>query len=196
MLHTLKSKLAALRAAPVPVNDLLATVDDVREQIAILRVERDRVARAPRPASEIMTALDDHLDQIATDAVDGLRLGSLLRRDQPVALALPYRLDPETRAIDSTGAVKSLLGLMVAANRQSFREIVQGQIEDLTRDRPGMSDAELHARLAEIDAELLAAELSEESSIRALEASGINVQRRGDADPRAALAADSALPPM
>jgi hypothetical protein len=194
MLGSIKSKLAALRAAPVPVNSLLEQVDDMREQVATLRAERDRTARAPRPASEILTALDDWLDSAATSAVDSLQLGSLLRRDRTVGLSLPYRIDPETRVVDGTGTSQTLFGLLIAVNRQAFRSIIEGQLSDLARGTPGISDDEIHARLAELDAELLAAELSEEAAIRALEMSGISVQRRPDADPRATLAADAALP--
>jgi hypothetical protein len=159
-----------------------------------LKSERDSVIRAPRPAAEIMTALDTWMDQAATGAVDGLRLGALLRRDHPVELTLPFRLDAETRAVDGAAATKAVLGLLIATSRPAIRHVIQGQIEDLTKARPGMSDAELAARLAELDREIVDAELAEESAIRSLEVAGVTVLRRPDADPRAVLAADGALP--
>lgn len=194
MLGSIKNRLASMRAAPVPVNDLLTSVDDHREVIASLKAERDRVARSPRPAAEIMTALDAWLDQAATDAVDSMRLGALLRRDRPIALDLPTYRDPVAGQLDVTPSTKALLGLLVAVNRQAFREIVKGQVEDLTRDRPGLTDEALSARLAEIDAEILAAEMAEESAIRSLAVAGVAVQRRADASPLAVLAHASALP--
>jgi len=56
------------------------------------------------------------------------------------------------------------------------------------------SVAKKRADLAALDADLLAAEMAEESLIRSAEASGIEITRRRDADPRAVLAADAALP--
>lgn len=196
MLNAVKNKLAALRAAPTDINALLEKIDDVRETIATLRTERDRVARAPRPASEILSLLDDHLDRLATDGIDALRLGRLTRRDEPVSLVLPHHIDKTTASVDASPATRALLGIIIATNRQAFREIVKGQVEDLTRDRPGMSDDELSAKLAALDAEILSAELSEEAAIRSLEVSGVNILRRSDADVRAVLADDSAVPPV
>lgn len=158
----LKSKLAALRAAPTDINAALERVDDCREAVATLKSERDSVIRAPRPAAEIMTALDTWMDQAATGAVDGLRLGALLRRDRPVALDLPTYFSQQTGQLDVTPSTKALLGLLIAVNRQAFRQIIEGQLEDLTKGRPGMSDAELSAKLAELDREILAAEMAEE----------------------------------
>ncbi|TGQ94637.1 hypothetical protein EN851_03535 [Mesorhizobium sp. M8A.F.Ca.ET.208.01.1.1] len=55
--------------------------------------------------------------------------------------------------------------------------------------------AEAHKQmLAKLDAELLELEMAEEALLRAAEAAGIEILRRIDADPRAVLAADSALP--
>jgi len=56
-----------------------------------------------------------------------------------------------------------------------------------------MDRATQETELARIDAELLDAELAEEGVIRDLEASGFDMLRRPDADPRALLAADEVL---
>jgi hypothetical protein len=189
----LKSKLAAMRAAPTPINSLLEAIDDHREVIASLRAEREKVSRAPRPAAEILDALDAHLDKLATDAVDGLNLNSMTNRANPLALRLPFRTDRERATIDSSAACSVLLGLIIATSRPAIRSIIQGQLQDLTRGKEGMSDEALTARLAEIDREILSAELAEESAIRSLEVAGVTVLRRPDLDPRAALADDSAL---
>lgn len=194
MLGSIKNRLASMRAAPTPINDLLASVDDMREQIASLRAEREKVSRAPRPAAEILDALDSWLDQAATDAVDRLHVNRLTNRTNPVSLSLPFHVDRETTATDASAACTVLLGLLIATSRPAIRQIIEGQLEDLTKGRPGMSDAELSAKLAELDAQILSAELAEEAAIRALEGAGVAVQRRPDLDPRAALAADDALP--
>lgn len=194
MLNAVKNKLAALRAAPSPVNELLERADDCREQAASLKVERDRVARAPRPTSEILDLLDDHLDQLATAGVDALRLGRLTRRDQPVMLELPHHIDKTTAHVDASPATRVLLGIIIATSRPALREVLVGQINDLTRGQPGLTDHELAARLAVIDAEIMSAELAEEFAVRQLEQAGVSVLRRADASPLAVLAHDSALP--
>lgn len=194
MLGSIKNRLASMRAAPTPINDLLASVDDMREQIASLRAEREKVSRAPRPASETLAALDQHLDDLATSAVDRLSLNRLTNRTNPVSLSLPFHVDRETTATDASAACTVLLGLLIATSRPAIRQIIEGQLQDLTKGRPGLTDDELHARLAELDREILNAELAEESAIRALEGAGVAVLRRPDADVRAVLAADAALP--
>lgn len=178
------------------LNAMLEKVDDCRETIATLRTERDRVARSPRPAAEILDLLDDWLDKAATDGVDLLRLGRLTRRDQPVMLELPHHVDPAAGYVDSSPATRALFGLLIATSRPAIRSIIQGQLEDLTRGKEGLTDEQMNARLAEIDAEILSAELSEEAAIRALEGAGVTVLRRADASPVAVLADDAALPPV
>ncbi len=49
-------------------------------------------------------------------------------------------------------------------------------------------------KLTRAQADLLALELAEEAAIRALEAAGLPVMRRPDADPRVLLASDTSLP--
>lgn len=58
----------------------------------------------------------------------------------------------------------------------------------------GVSEGERSDRLDEIDRQILDLELAEESIIREAEKYGMTLQRREDADPRAVLAHDSALP--
>jgi hypothetical protein len=71
MLDALKAKLTALRAAPVPVDQLLEDIDSVREQIAVLTEERAAIIAAPRPPEEVIGLLEDHLNELAADALDG-----------------------------------------------------------------------------------------------------------------------------
>lgn len=194
MLSALKTKLTALRAAPTDLNGLLDRIDDLRETIASHQAEREAVSRAPRPASEILEALDFHLDKIATQSVDALHLGRITRRDVPTVLELPFRLDRDTRQVDATAALQAVFGLLIACNREAFRSLIAGQINDLCRGRPALTDADQASRLAALDQEILIAEMAEERSIRDLEAAGVAVLRRPDASPLAALAADDALP--
>ena len=185
-----KTRSAATKDLP----GLLDAVDQHRERIARLTAEREAIAHAPRPISETLSLLDDHLDALATSGVDALRLGRLTSRGAAISLDLPFHIDRATGAVDGSHASRALLGLLVATNRAAFRQIVEGQLTDLMRDRSAMTDAEQVARLAEVDAERTAVELREESAIRQLERSGLPVLRRPDASPVALLVADDALP--
>jgi hypothetical protein len=60
--------------------------------------------------------------------------------------------------------------------------------------KDALAEAERKDRLAELDRNILDAEMSEESIIRDAEASGFSIPRRRDADPRAVLASHDALP--
>ena len=73
------------------------------------------------------------------------------------------------------------------------RDVIAGQIEDMLAVRPGMVDANRQARLAEIDAEILNAEMSEESAIRRLERQGVSIARRDIPEPANLSAADRAF---
>lgn len=194
MLRTLKTKLASMRAAPTDIGGLLERIGGLREEIAILQIERETTAHAPRPPAEILMALDGWFDQAATDAVDRLGINRLTNRANPAGLELPYFIDPQTRHVDATMATKTLLGLLIASNREAIRDIVAGQLRDLCRDRPALTDEAQASRLAALDHQILSAEFAEESAIRCLEAAGVFIQRRPDAAPLAVLADDDALP--
>lgn len=174
--------------APTSINDLLGQIDGHRDQIAALRQDRAKVEGAPRPLGDVMTDLDQHLDALATDAVDALAIYKLRDRRGLSGLKLSESGHAEV-------AVKTLFGLLVAVAREPLRQIIVGQLEDLESARPGMAEADRTARLIEIDAQILAAELNEEASIRQLEVMGVMIQRRADLSPLAALAADAALSP-
>jgi hypothetical protein len=167
---------------------LLTAIDAHRDQIASLRADRAQIEAAPRVLADVMTDLDAHLDAIATEAVDALSLHQLRDRRGMSGLKLS-----ESGRADV--AVQTLFGLFVATNRAAIRDLIVGQLEDLESARPGMTDADRVARLAELDAEILRAELAEESAIRRLEAQGVSIARRSDLSPLVALAADAALIP-
>ena len=168
------------------VNALLSEVDAMRDQISALRQDRTQIEAAPRPLSETLDMLDDHLDHLATEAVDALSLHHLRDRRGTFGLRLSQSGSPEF-------AVANLLGLVIATNRAAVRELIVGQLSDLDAARPGMNEGDRAARLAEIDKEILTAEMAEESALRRLEAQGVSIARRADASPLAVLAADRAL---
>lgn len=168
------------------VNALLSEVDEQRDRLGTLRAERAQIEAAPRPLSETLDALDDHLDHLATEAVDALSLHHLRDRRGTFGLRLSQSGHAEV-------AVANLLGLVIATNRAAVRDLIANQLSDLEQNRPGLSDADRLARLAEIEAAILKAELDEECAIRQLERLGVQIGRRADLNPLAALASDDAL---
>lgn len=188
MLDALKTRLGLGAAPVVNVNDKLDHIDEVREQIAQLKGDRRAIATAPRPLAEVVEALDRWLDRAATDAIDGLSLHHLLHRDGRSDLRLSTTRDPATDA-------DRLLGLLVASNRAALRKLLVGQLGQISQNMgEALTDDDITMRLEQCDNAIFAAELSEEAAIRALERSGVAVQRRADAAPIAVLAADDSLP--
>lgn len=173
-------------AAPSSVNELLSQVDDHRERLSALRQDRAAVDSAPRVLDDVLLDLDAHLDTLATSAIDGLAIYGLRDRRGMSGLKL-------SQSGHASVETATLLGLLVAVAREPLRQIIVGQLEDLDATRPGMVDADRTARLAEIDKEILAAELAEEAALRALERLGVSIARRSDLSPVVALAADAAL---
>lgn len=168
------------------VNALLGEVDEQRDRLGALRQDRAQIEAAPRPLANVLDDLDQHLDQIATSALDGLSLHQLRDRRGMSGLKL-------SQSGHASVETANLLGLLVAVAREPLRQIIAGQLQDLDQARPGMAEADRTARLAEIDKEILTAEMAEESALRRLEAQGVSIARRSDLSPLVALAADAAL---
>jgi len=143
-----------------------------------------------------MQSLDQWLDRALTDAIGALRPGRLLVEGGDAGLDLPILLARhETFAVkDATRATEVLLGLVAGLNRDKFVEIIAGQVSDLVAGRETMTSQTRAKKLAAAEAAALAAELAEERVIRSLEALGLDVARRPDADASALLAADACLP--
>lgn len=176
------------------VADASAALDALREQVEVAREELRRVESAPVPADEALADLAEWIDRAATDAVDRLNVGYLTAPGRAAqGLRLPFPISPGSGAVDAGPAVQILFGLFLATNRAALLEILGGQLRDLTAGRETISAAERAERVTAAKEALLQAEMAEEAACRALEASGVPVARRSDADPRAVLASDDAL---
>lgn len=171
---------------PASINELLAQIDERRDEIATLRADRAKVENAPRPFGDIMADVEEFFDRAATSAIDCLSLHHLTARNAGGEIRLSQSGHPTVEAA-------SLFGLLILTNRDKIREVVAGQIEDMLAARPALEEDQRQARLAQIDREILTAELAEEGALRALELQGVSIARRADLNPLIALAADSAL---
>lgn len=188
LLKSLRGKLDETGAA-------LRTVEELRETIEGKRREIEAIEVAPQTMAEAMAAFDAWCDRAAQEAVDALPIRRLL---DPVAARAGLTVQPIARSADATPdaspIAQAALGMVFLTCRDTLREVIEGQVADLLGGRDAISADERAARTDRARAELLALELAEEAAIRAMEAAGITIARRGDADPRALLAADASLP--
>lgn len=175
--------------------DALDGLDLLREQIADAGDEIARIAAAPQPVADALKAFDAWAGQVATEGVDSLRLGRLLRPETAQGYELPRSVvrAGDSAVYDYGAATEALLGLLVATAMPALRKIVQGQLDDLTAGRETLTPAARAKKLDQAKADLFNLELREESAIRAMEAAGMDIARRADADPRALLASDKSL---
>lgn len=160
-----------------------ASVTDGLKELRLRRLrlldEREEIADRPTPKDEALAALDHDLDELVGIAKRETNVRSLTRADKP------------SWSIPQNGI---LLGLLIGANREAFRDLLAAMIGAVYESGPDpISDEEREAALRRLDEEILELEVAEESAIRSAEASGLSVLRRADADPRAALISDESL---
>lgn len=152
-------------------------IEAARVAVYRLRDQRAHVEAAALPQADALAALDAGLDAMAEQARRSLSVTSLTRPAGRPSLTLP-------------NAASDLLPLIVAVCRTEMRKIVAEKIAAAYRPgSPSLTREQRDQRLAEIDAQLLAAEMHEERLIRQAEAVGLTLDRRADADARAVLAA-------
>ena len=193
MLDALK-RLVAGRDA---VADTFRVIDALRESVADAKARLARIEAAPVPPAEALAAFADWLDATATRAVDRLGLSHFLeagRAAQGIRLPVTLTRTEGGPVPDTSGALDALFGLVLAVNRDAVVRLVKGQLADMAEGRDVIPATERTARIEAARADVLEAELAEEAACRALEKLGIEVARRGDADPRALLASDACMP--
>lgn len=179
------------------VADTFRVIDALRESVAEAKARLARIEAAPVPPAEALAALSAWIDAKATVGVDRLGLDHVLEPGRAAqGIRLPVMLTrTEGGAVpDTSAAIDALFGLVLAVNRDAVLHLVKGQLADLAEGRDVIPAAERHARIEAARADVLSAELHEEAACRALERLGIEVARRGDADPRALLASDACMP--
>ena len=194
---SLIDRFKALTAARAAAEQSVEVLDHLREEIAGVKADVARIERAPQPVAAAMQAFDQWAQRAATAGVDSLRVYSLLHpEDAEKGLTLPVvtvgaSSGPQR---DYDAATKALLGLLLVGAMPALRKTIEGQLQDLTAGVECMTPETRRKKLAAAQKRLLGLELQEETAVRAFEGMGIAVQRRGDADPRALLAADESLP--
>ena len=178
MLGKLKS---ARNSASKAADDARRSVDELRALRVRLFDERDDVASRPRPLAEAQDAAAAAVLRAAEQALADVSLRGLMRPG-----------DNRGPRLDLTGEQAGALAL--AASVEGITELISARLSQAYEGQSEpMSATEQADELKRIDDEILAAELAEEGTIRALEGAGLEVARRSDADPRALLAHDREL---
>ena len=160
---------------------------EIREEIAAAQAEVERIQRLPRPREEAEAEIRDLVEAGAQSF--GPYLGDFARPGGANLMGVMNTLNGSHGAIQ-----RNQFGFMCAVAPAGVFEFLARGLDAAYAEGPGLTAAERATRLAKADARLLELSLAEEAAVRALEAAGMAVARRPDADPRAVLAADSDLP--
>lgn len=190
----LLKKVTASRSA---VTDAMDQIDVIRAKNADLQSEIRRLSSAPLPVSEALEYFDQWAERTAADAIERLRPERLLdAKVAPSGLSLPSVIVDAGGGPERvyTAAIECSFGIMLDACLPAVRASVEERLERSVAGRECLTMQERAEKLERAQAELLEIELVEEGIVRALEASGLDVQRRADAAPAAVLAADASLP--
>lgn len=159
----------------------------VREEIAKAAAEVDRIRRLPRPREEAEADIRS-LVEAGSRSFD-THLGDFTKPGGAQLMAVMNALNGDHGAIR-----RNQFGFMCAVAPAGMFDFLARKLDDTYAGGPGLTAAERATRLSKADAHLLELSLAEEAIIRACEAAGMVVMRRAEADPRAVLAPDSALP--
>lgn len=157
-----------------------ADLDELRDGIARAKVERDDTLNAPPPRAEIEQRIRAQVDAAGAMFAEGVRGTSV-----PDLAVLGLTL-VDTLKRNPGGFLAWVAGDRLAEQLIANHDAAHG-------DQPGLSRDERAARLAEIDERLASLEAAEECVVRALERAGVDVLRRGDANPSVVLASDETL---
>ncbi|QCL72138.1 MULTISPECIES: hypothetical protein [Agrobacterium] len=154
-------------------------LENIRSQVEDLKAERDAIERMPVDEATAHRRAEMWVSSAVTHAMERAPSPSRFATD-PGRWRLP--------------GFDVLADALVAYQGDVLASAMKQEISEIYQSEKGLTDAERAKRLADLDQSLLNAELSEEALIREAETSGITVNRRADADPRAVLAHQDALP--
>jgi hypothetical protein len=149
----------------------------LRERIAALKQQQADLERHPLPQSIAYERIDRFIAELREDRYRALPGGG--------DFAWPEYRTP-TMANGMVGSIDSMFAALLG---DTLRDALRAKVDAFYRQVPeGLSDADRAARAEELASTLFDAECAEEQLIVAAEESGLRLQRRGDADPRAMIA--------
>lgn len=181
MLGNSKSLMDLLKRAKSVSTVITESLEEIRSQIEDLKSRQDEISELP--VTE---------DVAISRAVQSMQ-GRISAAQQHVGSPSRFSVSPnrwESRyepTIDFGALTLAYLG-------DQLLDAVSSEIKQLYAGRPGVTDKERQKLFDDNDRQILDAELMEEAIIRQAEQQGYSIERRVDADPRAVLAHESALP--
>ena len=165
-----------------PVKDVsLAGLESIRQQIVGIRQQIAEITGQPLTAAEIADAVNRTVDGWAS-RVDGGWIG--------INIANGRAVDPAMLTTAAAGEEDKLTCLLAWLHGDTLKEKLLSASLPFASD--GMSLAARAERVREMEGEVHQLEIEEEAAVCALEARGLDVYRRPDADPAIVLGIDEA----
>jgi hypothetical protein len=186
--HTVRAELVE---APAPKSREPATaLAAIREQIEELRAELEELRQRPLDLDGARARLEawiaEHTADLAPLVASAMAAAPDSAHVSDPRLVVTDELTPQSSYLLGDRIVGVLLGV---AGADRLRAAVLELLPDVTQG--GIADDERRKQIARLEARLLGLEVLEERVIRSAERdAGAELGRRGDADPRAVLAAD------
>ncbi|QOG06546.1 hypothetical protein IGS74_18875 [Aureimonas sp. OT7] len=181
MSDAIRSASAMVKKAQNAGRELSDAVETLRSRVRTLKAERDRI-RALSPPMDIAIG---RIRQWAGEMRDVALSGSNGFIPTP-----SHFCDREWSPSYHINVEQTFNAYLMPLFLEAFERATREHYETIE----WISDDERETSLIQLDRDLLDVEMAEESVIRAAEASGFPIVRRGNADPRAVLAHDKALP--
>lgn len=153
------------------------TLEQWRQRIEALNAERAALRTAPRARVESEADLLARCKDWEARGAAGIGYGVSV-------LAFGHKVDDLFRVRVENGMVDMGPVLAHLFGAEGLAAILSPSLD---RRGDGPTAAERATQIAEIERQLLAAEIEEERSVMAAEDAGVSVTRRADADPRAVL---------
>ncbi len=179
----LPSPVKLARPVAARPGDPQKAVETIRNRLAAIREERERLRLAPYPASEAKALATAEIEALAARGRPDV--GDLLHTKRPIAW-------PEASVIAGSGLVIDATAIIAHMFKTEMIKAAHAAIDEAADDKLALTEEQRHARRAELDAEKLRLEREEEATISA--ANRFDLLRRPNADPRAVLGLEDAAP--
>jgi hypothetical protein len=172
-----------------------AAIGVIRQTITALRADLGETASAPLPSGLVKARLRSEITALAERGKPFV--APCIEAGRP----LVFRSNPAPVSVASanggalgTATVDDSVGLVCWLFRDVLVAKVEAEVDAAADDKHAMTPEQRVQRERDLAGQILAAERLEEAAIEAAAADGIELQRRGDADPRAMLQLAGTLP--
>ena len=168
----------ALRNAMQPLTDIRAKIAELAEKRDAVGTDQKSRAETIKTVREVLAHRAAHGKELIDNFAHAAQFGDFR------GYLIPFSLSPDQIRAEAEA-------LFCILNHDSLLAEIEKAIEaKVPADRPGLKEARLECE--RIDKEIRALGVKEEHIVRELEAAGLAVNRRADADPAIVLADDPA----